>query len=207
VGVAEIAEILGVSRQRVNAILKTVDDFPQPEVVLTAGRIWQRETVEAWCRRRGYLPSSHGSRRRSRVPLVTSRSFNLPDRPTDMNGSVFFNLWERKRWPYDEVQSGSTVYWYETRKQWIRWKTKIAQVEAVPYDRLDDAIEEIEDRFGTTVDRTQPYVVGKPNKGFCLAYRVADAQRVDLPKPEGTLFSQLGWERGDRPEIEAWIGN
>ena len=205
VGVAEIADILGVSRQRVNAILTTDEEFPRPEVALAAGRIWQREAIEDWCRWRGYLPSA-GSRGRKNVPLVTSRSFNLPDRPAQMDGLVFFNLWERKRWPYEEVQPRATVYWYETRKQWIRWKTKLSQVEAFPYSNLGDAIEEIEDRFSTPVDRTQPYVVGKPNEGFCLAYRVASPKRVDLPKPEGTSFAQLGWERGDRPEIAAWIG-
>jgi hypothetical protein len=202
VGVAEIADMFRVSRQRVNAILQSHDDFPEPEAVLVAGRIWRRDHVEEWGRRYGRL-----GRGTVAVPLVTSRSFNLPDRPADMDGLVFFNLWERKRWPYDEVQPGTTVYWYETRKQWIRWKTKLSQVEVFPYERLDHAVSEIEDRFGTSVDRTQPYVVGKPNHGFCLAYRVAHPERIDLPKPDGISFAQLGWERGDRPEIAIWLGH
>jgi predicted DNA-binding transcriptional regulator AlpA len=55
VGVAEIAEMLGVTRQRVNAIVKTHDDFPQPQAELTAGRIWLRSEVETWARRNGRL--------------------------------------------------------------------------------------------------------------------------------------------------------
>jgi predicted DNA-binding transcriptional regulator AlpA len=55
VGVAEIAEMLGVTRQRVNAIAKTHDDFPRPQAELTAGRIWLRSEVKAWAKRTGRL--------------------------------------------------------------------------------------------------------------------------------------------------------
>jgi predicted DNA-binding transcriptional regulator AlpA len=48
VGVAEVAEMLGVSRQRVNQLVQTDPDFPEPEVVLAAGRIWLRSAIEAW---------------------------------------------------------------------------------------------------------------------------------------------------------------
>lgn len=205
VGVAEIAELLGLSRQRVNAIATSDGDFPAPEVVLSAGKIWTREAVEGWSRERGYLPTSGALKGAAHAAFVTSRSFNLPDAPDDLKGAVYFNLWERKRWPYEEVQSGAVVYWYETRRQWIRWKTTLDLVEAFPYRSLKAAFDGIEDRFGEEVDRRQPYVVGKPKAGFCLAYRISRPTRVDLPKPEGVRFSQLGWERGDRPDIAEWL--
>ncbi|MDX6584615.1 MAG: prophage regulatory protein [Solirubrobacterales bacterium] len=56
VGVAEIAEMLSVSRQRVNRIVQTDADFPAPEAELSAGRIWQRSQVEAWARRHRRWP-------------------------------------------------------------------------------------------------------------------------------------------------------
>lgn len=40
--------MLGVSRQRVNAIVGTHADFPAPVAVLSAGRIWDRDDVLAW---------------------------------------------------------------------------------------------------------------------------------------------------------------
>jgi predicted DNA-binding transcriptional regulator AlpA len=55
VGVAEIAEMLGVSRQRVDAIIRTHEDFPMPEAELSAGRIWKRRDVEDWARRTGRM--------------------------------------------------------------------------------------------------------------------------------------------------------
>lgn len=48
VGVAEIAQLVGVSRQRVNEIVRTDPDFPPPEAELAAGRIWERGKVDAW---------------------------------------------------------------------------------------------------------------------------------------------------------------
>ena len=53
VGVAEIAEMLGVSRQRVNVIVKTDPAFPPPEAELRAGRIWLRASVVAWAKDAG----------------------------------------------------------------------------------------------------------------------------------------------------------
>jgi predicted DNA-binding transcriptional regulator AlpA len=54
-GVAEIAAMFGVSRQRVDAIVRSSPDFPEPVAELTAGRIWLRADVERWARsnRRG----------------------------------------------------------------------------------------------------------------------------------------------------------
>lgn len=48
VGIAEIADMLGVSRQRAHRIYQTHADFPSPEVELKAGLIWSRESVEDW---------------------------------------------------------------------------------------------------------------------------------------------------------------
>jgi hypothetical protein len=48
VGAAEVAELLGVSRQRDTAIVKTHADFPAAVAELKAGRIWRRDEVERW---------------------------------------------------------------------------------------------------------------------------------------------------------------
>jgi prophage regulatory protein len=48
VGVAEIAQMVGVSRQRINELVRSDPDFPTPEAELAAGRIWIRESVERW---------------------------------------------------------------------------------------------------------------------------------------------------------------
>ncbi len=54
VGVAEIAEMLGVTRQRVHQLAKT-PGFPAPLAELSAGAIWDRADVERWARKTGRL--------------------------------------------------------------------------------------------------------------------------------------------------------
>jgi predicted DNA-binding transcriptional regulator AlpA len=51
VGSAEVASLLGISRQRLAQIVAEKDDFPQPEAVLSSGRIWLREAIEGWAAR------------------------------------------------------------------------------------------------------------------------------------------------------------
>jgi FtsZ-interacting cell division protein YlmF len=48
VGVAEIAQMVGVSRQRINELVRSDPDFPSPEAELAAGRIWIRQDIEKW---------------------------------------------------------------------------------------------------------------------------------------------------------------
>jgi predicted DNA-binding transcriptional regulator AlpA len=47
VGTPEIAEMLGVSRQRVDALSRQVG-FPEPAAKISLGRIWLRSDIEEW---------------------------------------------------------------------------------------------------------------------------------------------------------------
>ena len=62
VGISEIAGILDVTRQRVDALRKR-PDFPDPVAKLAAGPIWNRHAVERfderWERRSGRPPKTH----------------------------------------------------------------------------------------------------------------------------------------------------
>jgi len=49
VGITEIAQMLGVSRQRVGQLAKS-DGFPTPAVTLAAGPVWDRSAIEKWAR-------------------------------------------------------------------------------------------------------------------------------------------------------------
>ncbi|HCB06273.1 MAG TPA: DNA-binding protein [Nocardioides sp.] len=54
VGATEIAEMLGISTQRVSQ-LAVKETFPVPVAVLAAGRVWLRTDVEKWARETGRL--------------------------------------------------------------------------------------------------------------------------------------------------------
>ena len=56
IGAAEIARMLGVSRQRVQQLVAK-PDFPRPEAELAMGKVWSTDAVREWARESGRLPS------------------------------------------------------------------------------------------------------------------------------------------------------
>ncbi|MEX5634119.1 helix-turn-helix transcriptional regulator [Parafrankia sp. FMc2] len=59
-GTAEIAERLGVSRQRVHQIETSDPTFPKPVAELSAGKVWESADVERWIAGR-HRPKASGS--------------------------------------------------------------------------------------------------------------------------------------------------
>jgi len=55
VGAAEIADMLGVSRQRISQ-LTTQAGFPEPWLRLRMGKIWLTSDVQEWARRTRSTP-------------------------------------------------------------------------------------------------------------------------------------------------------
>jgi predicted DNA-binding transcriptional regulator AlpA len=47
-GVHEVAERLGTSRQWVHKLLARDDTFPRPVGDLKAGKVWHRDDIEEW---------------------------------------------------------------------------------------------------------------------------------------------------------------
>jgi ATP-dependent Clp protease ATP-binding subunit ClpA/predicted DNA-binding transcriptional regulator AlpA len=72
-GSAEIAELLGVSRQRVSQLVASYPDFPPPEADLAAGRIWSRDAIEAWLARHPERQAGREEGRRVMFERATPR--------------------------------------------------------------------------------------------------------------------------------------
>ncbi|MBA3267832.1 MAG: AlpA family phage regulatory protein [Acidimicrobiia bacterium] len=62
VGAPEVAQVLGVSRQRVYQLIDTYDDFPAPLATLAVGRVWSRAAIEEWNRRHDDRPTGRHRR-------------------------------------------------------------------------------------------------------------------------------------------------
>ena len=52
----EIAELLGVSRQRVDQLSRS-DQFPKPAAELAVGRVWTKADIVDWAARTGRVPA------------------------------------------------------------------------------------------------------------------------------------------------------
>lgn len=62
-GSFELAERLGVTKQRLYVLMKTYDDFPAPTDTLRAGPVWHAIDVDRWLKRHPERPSGQHLRR------------------------------------------------------------------------------------------------------------------------------------------------
>ncbi|MBM4463312.1 MAG: hypothetical protein FJ012_08260 [Chloroflexi bacterium] len=138
------------------------------------------------------------------MEYITSRGFKLPDSVEGMQDRVWFNMWQSKLWPFEELLVGDILYWYESPNKYVVWKTRVEDVDRFQYENKDAAGRQLKERFGD-FDRDQPYYVGAPTKGYCLACKVRPLQRVNIPKPNGLRFPQQGWLRVSDDITREWL--
>ena len=53
VGISEVTEMLGITRQRADKLSRTAPDFPPPVSTLHGGRIWLRSKIKEWALKTG----------------------------------------------------------------------------------------------------------------------------------------------------------
>src|SRR4051812_15889812 len=91
-------------------------------------------------------PETPGTDRPGR--FVTSRGYTLPTTPDGMAASPWFNLWQRRLWPYRELQPGDTLFWYDATAQAVVWASRVSRVERFEYGSKDDVRERLRAVFG-----------------------------------------------------------
>lgn len=138
------------------------------------------------------------------MEYITSRGFELPESAEEMVDRPWFNMWQLKLWPYQELVVGDILYWYESPNKCIVWKTRVSDVDRFQYNDKDAAGRRLKERFGD-FDRKQPYYVEAPTKGFCLAWKVRPLQRVNIPRPDDFRFPHQGWLRVDDEITRKWL--
>jgi hypothetical protein len=75
-GVSELAELFGVSKQAINQRLKSQywRNFPQPEYVIAAGRIWTFEQLDEYIPKQVvYSPRNELARAREKLNRMASQ--------------------------------------------------------------------------------------------------------------------------------------
>ena len=136
--------------------------------------------------------------------FITSRGYVLPSSGDELAGWVWFNMWQRRLWPYKELNVGDTLYWYDSTAQAIVWKTTVSDVDRFAYKNKQQVRQRFQERFGDDpVD--DPYYVEASDHGHCLAYKVMPEGQLRLAKPRDYKFPQGGWLRCSDPEAQAWL--
>lgn len=116
-----------------------------------------------------------------------------------MSNSRWFNMWAKRFFPYSELLVGDVVYWFETKTQVIRWKSEVTFVERHPYTDKAKTFERYENRLGNA------YYESRPERGYFIGYRVKAIEHLNVPKPPGTVFPQLGWLKLNEDRAFDWF--
>lgn len=94
---------------------------------------------------------------------------------------------------------------YDRSRDAVVWQTHLVKIERFHYPSKSEAARIIERRFGHRVDRSEDYYQTRPARGFCVAFRVKTAKRLNLRKPKTLRFSRLGWQRVNAEIAGKWL--
>ena len=134
---------------------------------------------------------------------LTSRNV-LARSVQELRSVAWYNMWRKKRWPYGELIRGDVLYWYESPSKQIVWETRIVKIQRFCYRNKPAAARRIERKLGR-VDRTERYYRTRPEKGYCLAFKVRPVRKTHLPKPRAVRFPRLGWQRVTESIAKEWL--
>ena len=138
--------------------------------------------------------------------FITSRGFALPKNQQDMRKNLWFNMWQRRIWPYAELGEGDTLYWYDTIEKAIVWRSRVAKVDRFEYANKDEVTKRFKRLFGVN-ESNDPYFVKAKDQGYCLAYQVDSLVRLAVPKPAEFRFPMDGWLRCSDKNAAQWLKN
>jgi hypothetical protein len=138
--------------------------------------------------------------------FVTSRSYPLPPSAEEMAAAVWFNMWRRRLWPFDEVAAGDLLYWYDATLRAIAWKTRISDVERFEYPDKSHVRQQLAERFGRD-PANDSYFMDAAERGYCLAFIVTPVERLNIAKPDDFRFPQAGWFRRPDAGAAAWFSS
>lgn len=138
------------------------------------------------------------------MEYVTSRGFPLTESGEEFAASLWFNLWRTRLWPYRELVAGDVLYWYESPTKCITWKSRVMNVHRFAYADKGSVQSKLQRGFGG-FNPDDPYFVGAPDQGYCLAWKATPLQKLSLPKPDDLRFPRQGWLRVDAAIAREWL--
>lgn len=133
------------------------------------------------------------------MEYITSRSFTLPEESKELEKSDWFNMWTKQLFPYKELLIGDILYWYDSTKSAIVWKTKVTEIVRFPYNSKQEIISNFKDVSNENYFKT------RADEGFFISYKIAVIERVSFNKPDNYRFPHLGWVRIDKQIAEKWL--
>jgi hypothetical protein len=134
--------------------------------------------------------------------IKKGKKLKLPTNAIEMENSDWFNMWNNKLFPYDELRKGDTLYWFDAKVQQLVWKTKVISVKRTQYKDKREIIKHYEKSIRSK------YYENKSGGGYFLGYKIKVIEKISINKPDGFEFRQCdaGWLRVDNEIKNKWFG-
>lgn len=135
------------------------------------------------------------------VEFIISKGGDLPTDIHKMESSEWFNIYATKKMPYKMLMEGDILYWLDTTLNQLKWKSKVVNVERYKYLDKNEIWEKYHDSM------TESYFDDKKNIGYFIHYKIKILDSLNIPKPNGYKFDQLGWEILDDFKYREWFNS
>ncbi len=141
------------------------------------------------------------------MEYITSRGFDLPTDPTQMETLDWYNMWGKRNFPYHELLVGDTLYWFTATYPLndLFMETEVVSGQTVIQNTLTKTLSLT--TTTTNGDETITTVEKKAasSAASSLVTRVKVIEQLDIPKPTGFNFPRLGWLRVDNNVAISWF--
>ena len=124
---------------------------------------------------------------------------NIPDCKSEMEAHPWFNMWKTRKPPYKDLVKGDILYFFDTEKEQLIWKTKITKLIRKSYSDKEDLFEKY------SFHMKQQYYESRSKKGYILDYSIEVLQKINVPKPANHKLDRLGWEKLDNKKFLQWF--
>lgn len=132
------------------------------------------------------------------MEYIISKNISLPEDISGMERPDWFNMWKNKQFPYRNLEMGDFLYWYDTKKKSLVWKSIVVKIERQEYSDK----RQITEKYRSPSN--DEYLGAAPNKGYFLLYNVKIVKKINVPKPLYD-FARLGWEEFDIENKKRWF--
>jgi hypothetical protein len=132
------------------------------------------------------------------VEYIISKGKELPSSENEMENHLWFNMWGSRQFPFTTLVNGDIIYWLDTLKKRLVWKTVVQDVSRYRYSDKKD----IYDLYSDSMSNR--YYDSKAASGYFLLYSIKVIEKINVAKPKYN-FPRLGWQILDDDNYIKWF--
>lgn len=123
--------------------------------------------------------------------------------PASLAYQVFFQMWQNRQAPFNEIAEGDIVYIGDTETRRIYWEVCVGALLRDGYASTAEALEALWRSYGLAEEDLNDYHRSRPSEGVVLAWAPIVMQPLEVSLAAGQRFGQNGYRRLNDADLEA----